>query len=160
MGSRARGSAAPNTQRQRGSTNGINTGGIPYAKPSNTHQPDGTGPAITPAGPEQPAVLPESHGSRLPPVHIRPRTGRSAFPGTLRFGDRRPRRIGDPAQAVTGLESRSVVAATLSLTRDIRRSGRLWECGVSAAAVAHNDRSDAAGPGGRRVGWWTGGPIG
>jgi len=42
MGSRAHGSAAPNTQRQRGSTNGINTGGIPHAKPSNTHQPDGT----------------------------------------------------------------------------------------------------------------------
>ncbi len=41
MGSRAHGSAAPKHQRQRGSTNGINTGGIPHAKP-NIHQPDGT----------------------------------------------------------------------------------------------------------------------
>src|SRR6266566_9310843 len=98
MGSRAHGSAAPNTQRQRGSTNGITPAASHMQSPVTPTNRTAPGPAITPAGPEQPAVLPESHGSRLPPVHIRPRTGRSAFPGTLRFGDGRPRRIGDPAQ--------------------------------------------------------------
>src|SRR5258708_37868312 len=102
MGSRAHGSAA---QTPSGSADPP-TGSTPAAShmqspvtPTNRTAP---GPAITPAGPEQPAVLPESHGSRLPPVHIRPPTGRSAFPGTLRFGAGSTRQIGVPGQAVAG----------------------------------------------------------
>src|SRR6266446_3578592 len=66
MGSRAHRSAAPNTQRQRGSTNGINTGGIPHAKPSNTHQPDGTDQAI---GGGTPSALADNAGSQPQTMH-------------------------------------------------------------------------------------------
>jgi hypothetical protein len=72
MGSRAHGSAVPNTSGSADPPTRSTPAAAPMQSPITSTNRTAPGPAITPAGPEQPAVLPQSHGSRLPPVHIRP----------------------------------------------------------------------------------------
>ena len=94
MGSRAYDSAAATRAAARMYQPGTNTGGITHARPGNTHQPDGSR-----LGTHRSRWARAADGAArvsrqwLPPVHIRPRTSRSAFPGTPRFGDGRPRRV-------------------------------------------------------------------
>lgn len=65
---------------------------------------------------------------RTADVSISAITGESArHPNVSRQLDHK-QRIGDPAEAATGLSSRSVVAAALDLTRDIRRYDRPSGC--------------------------------
>ena len=94
MGSRAYGSAAATRAAARMYQPGTNTAASHMqglVTPTNRTAP-GWAPTA-PAGPEQPTVLPESHGSGCRQYTYDPGTSRSAFPGTPRFGDGRPRRV-------------------------------------------------------------------